>query len=71
MILSQSLGYLSLLAFLALWGRAVWKTYTMSRNSWHFGNHNVDKLPEVLACALKRCLDGGFVIVGVERGPLG
>ena len=39
----------------------------MSRNRWHFGNHEVDNLPEVLRTVLKRCLNGGSVVIEDRR----
>ena len=63
MALSELLGFLSLMAFLALLGQACWKTWRMSRDDWSLYDHGFDKMPEVIKRALRYCLNRGVIVI--------
>ena len=63
MALSELLGFLSLMAFLALLGQACWKAWRTSRDRWGLYDHGFDKMPEVIKWALRYCLNRGIIVI--------
>lgn len=63
MTISETLGFLSLVGYLALFGQAAWITRSKSKDSWGLYNHGFDKMLEVVEHALRYCLNRGSMIV--------
>lgn len=63
MTISETLGFLSLMGYLALFGQAIWMTRSKSKDRWGLYNHGFDKMPEVIKFALRHCLNGGSMVV--------
>lgn len=59
----ETLAFLSLLSFAALWVRAIRKTWKKGKDKWGLYKHGSDRIPDVINWALRYCLRRGFIVI--------